>query len=224
MPTPPAVVAPSRDMRLVLASGSRFRAEILERAGFSVTARPVEIDERLDDYRLADEGPAATALVICARKLEAALAVPANRQALAEGWWLVAADQVGVREDVPSAGLTKPTTRHQAIEMIVASAGQRVVLHNAIGVVGPTPVDATPAPRFGTDRYEVAIGDISEDLAASYVDAEQPFDCVGGIRIEDCEPFGPWPLLDAGHPVESADLDGIRGMPLSVLLTLTSTH
>lgn len=190
--TPP--VNPGR--RLVLASSSPYRRELLGRLGLEFETAAPEVDEtRLpgepaDDYvaRLAEAK--ATAL---ASRFDDAL--------------LIGSDQTAVLDD--DAVIGKPGTRERAIAHLQAAAGRSlryltaIAVHDAIN--GRTWMDR--------DTCTVRFRNLTTEEIERYVERERPFDCAGGLRSEGLGIA----LLES---LETRDPTALVGLPLIALCRL----
>ena len=180
---------------LWLASGSRYRRELLTRLGHPFEWRSPEVDES----RLPGETPAALALRLARSK---ALAVaqtlaadPAHRGAL-----VIGSDQVCALGD---ECLGKPgSTEAQAIQL-ARLAGHSVVFHTAACVV-------SLADGFEAQHLDDTVCDfraLSHGEIAAYVAAEPATDCAGGFK---CEGLG----ITLFERLRSEDPTALIGLPL----------
>lgn len=194
----------------MLASGSRYRAELLFAAGIDVEVEPPDIDERALDGRLATLGPAGLALELARRKATAV--VDRHR-----GRVILAADQVGVlvvhgRE----ALLTKRPDPPSAIAQLCSMAGTTHRLVNGVVVLA-----SDGAAIEGVDVQRVVMRSFDERAAQDYVRRFEPFDTSGSYRLEDQE------VLEAERPgsgliesVSGEDPSGVVGLPLPLVRRL----
>jgi len=184
--------------RLVLASSSRYRAAVLERARIDVEVRPPSFDERALDEWFATWG-------VDRYVVEVALGKARAVAAGLGGGVVLAADQVAVLDGVL---LTKPVTRDRAVEQLLAMSGRTHELVNGVVVVA-----APDGPELtAVDRHRVTMARYGRSEAAAYVERFAPLDCVGAYRIED----------DAGliAEVEGSGDDGVIGLPVGVVRDL----
>ncbi len=175
-------------MRLVLASTSRYRRELLERLRLPFdVARP-----EADETPLPGEAPAALA----ARLAEAKAAAVAT---LDPGAWVIGSDQVAELDGAP---LGKPGGREAAIAQLAAMSGRTVAFHTGVCVVraGAAPLAAADVTRVRFRRLERA-------EIERYVDAEQPFDCAGSFKSEG---YG----IVLFEAIASEDPTALVGLPL----------
>jgi septum formation protein len=152
--------------RLVLASTSRYRRELLQRLRLPFDVARPEVDETA----LAGESPRDLAIRLAEAK---ARAVAARQRGDA---WTLGSDQVAEAE---GRALGKPGGRHAAIGQLQAMSGRAVRFHTALCLAH------ADGRRFAAiDVTEVHFRTLAEDEIARYVDAEQPFDCAGSFKSE----------------------------------------
>jgi septum formation protein len=175
-------------VRLVLASTSRYRRELLERLRLPFdVARP-----DTDEAPLPQEAPATLA-----SRLAAAKAAAVAR--LDPAAWVLGSDQVAELDGRP---LGKPGGREAAIAQLSAMSGRTVAFHTGVcllreGGASFSAADVTRVRFRALDTAEIA----------RYVDAEQPFDCAGSFKSEGLGIA----LFDA---IESSDPTALVGLPL----------
>jgi septum formation protein len=175
--------------RIVLASTSPYRRELLQRLRlpFDVLA------PRVDEAALPAEAPRATALRLARAKAD-------DVAARASGAVVIGSDQVA---DVEGVALSKPGTHDAALEQLERMQGRAVVFHTALAVVdaarGKAFVDCVPT----TVRFRR----LPRGALEAYLRAEQPYDCAGAAKIE-----GLGIALVAA--VESDDPTALIGLPL----------
>ncbi len=194
---------------IVLASGSRYRAELLAESGIAVEIDPPDVDERALDARLSDLG--ADGLAVELARLKADDVAPRHR-----GRTVVAADQVGVIETVSgrSVLLTKQADVDAAVAQLMVLSGTRHHLVNGVVVVSHSGVVST-----GVDVQVVTMRAFTEAEARDYVVAFEPFDTSGSYRLEDGDELerrhGAGAALVAS--VSGEDPSGVLGMPMPLL-------
>lgn len=149
---------------LILASSSKYRAQMLERLGVPFLAVASEIDETPRPDESAEQ-------LVRRLAVEKAEHVAASHP----GAVVIGADQVAVLD---RQILGKPGDRAPAVERLRAMSGQAVDFLSGIAMVhsGDTKVDIVPT------RATFRI--LEEDEIERYVDHDRPFDCAGGMRSE----------------------------------------
>ncbi|MGN6513961.1 MAG: Maf family protein [Lysobacteraceae bacterium] len=173
--------------RLVLASTSRYRRELLERLRLPFEVARPEVDET----PLPDESPAALARRLAGAK---AAAVAGGTDA-----WVIGSDQVACLDGRP---LGKPGSVEAAVAQLRGMSGRAVEFLTAVCV----------AHRSGhafhaLDTTTVRFRSLDADAIARYVAAEQPLDCAGSFKSEGLGIA----LFDA---IETVDPTALVGLPL----------
>jgi len=150
---------------LVLASGSRYRRELLERLRLPFTAWAPEVDESV----AAGERPAATAVRLAREKALAG----ARRWPQA---WIIGSDQVA---DVDGHAVSKPETLDNARRQLRELSGRTVVFHTALAL-------AAPGGRLEERLVdtEVAFRRLSDAEIERYLAREPALDCAGSAKSE----------------------------------------
>jgi septum formation protein len=172
---------------LVLASTSRYRAELLGRLGVPFEVIP----SGLDETPLASETPANLAQRLARGK---ALAVAAQKP----GRWVLGSDQVPSFE---GRVLDKPGTREAATSQLLACSGKSVVFYTAVAL-------ATGEHFFGhLDTTIVRFRTLSRAQVGRYLDAEPAWDCAGSFKVEGLG-------ISLFEAIETADPTALVGLPL----------
>ncbi len=180
---------------LILASTSRYRAELLARLQlrFEVVAPAV------DETPLAGEAPGSTAR----RLAEAKARAVGTRfpEAL-----VIGSDQVA---DLDGAAIGKPLTRANAVAQLRAASGRRLVFHTALALFnsGTGNLQARVVPTTVTFRT------LSDREIESYLDKEPAFDCAGSAKSE-----GLGIALIAA--LDGSDPNALVGLPLIALVDM----
>jgi len=176
--------------RLILASTSPYRRELLSRLGLRFeTGRP-DVDETPHH----GESPARLAVRL-ARAKAAALAGPET--------WAIGSDQVA---ELAGAPLGKPGSFSAATAQLSAMSGQRVKFHTAVCLAGPGGGEAL-------DLTEVSFRTLGADEIQRYLQAESPLDCAGSFK---CEGLG----ISLFEAIDSKDPTALVGLPLIALARL----
>ena len=151
---------------LVLASGSPYRKELLERLGLPFVVAPPELDEG----PRPGEAPAALAL----RLAEAKARAGAQRHPTA---LIIGSDQVA---EFHGTAVGKPRDRAHAVQMLSAMSGRTIVFQTALALL-----------NAANGRLQTALVDVASTFRALdqptievYLDRDQPYDCAGAVRIE----------------------------------------
>lgn len=152
--------------RLILASTSRYRRELLERLRLPFDVARPDVDETA----LPGESPRDLAIRLAEAKARAVA-----RQHASDSWAL-GSDQVA---DVDGHALGKPGGREAAIAQLQAMSGRVVRFHTALCLA-----HADGRNFAGLDLTEVHFRALADAEIERYVDAEQPFDCAGSFKSE----------------------------------------
>ena len=185
----------SRPPRLLLASSSRYRRELLERLRLAFEV----VTPDLDETPLAGESPADTALRLAAAK---ARAVAARIEA-PEGAVVIGSDQVATFD---GRQIGKPGTHQRALEQLQAMRGREVEFHSALCVYDSRS-DLVQVEDVVTRVRFRSLPDA--DLEA-YLRAETPYDVAGSAKSEGLGIA----LLEA---IDSNDPTALVGLPLIAL-------
>lgn len=150
---------------LILASGSRYRAEMLRRLGVPFEVVPADIDETARAEEAGGELARRLALEKAARVFRD------RPDAL-----VIGADQVAELDDGRILG--KPHRFERALEQLQAMRGRGVAYHSAIALLGPE------VRRSDVICTRLRMRDLDDAELRRYLDADQPFDCAGSMRSE----------------------------------------
>ena len=179
-----------KDFFLILASASRYRAQLLARLGIAFEVWPPDVDEA----PRTGEPPPETASRLALAKAQAARSRFPNA-------WIVGSDQVAELDGQP---LGKPVERARAREQLRAMRGHSVHFHTAVCLlVGDRIHQALVTTR-------VDFRDLSDAEVERYLDKEPAFDCAGSAKIEAMGIVLP-------ARVEGEDPTALVGLPLIAL-------
>jgi septum formation protein len=156
-------------MRLILASASPRRAELLRAAGIDCDSRPADVDESLHD----GESPEQYVRRVANAKACGVLARSHGRP-------VVAADTVVV---VDGHILGKPVDAADATRMLKMLSGARHEVLTAVSISRGGPGDECPAAS-AVERTTVEFAPISETEIAEYVASGEPLDKAGAYAIQ----------------------------------------
>ena len=186
----------SRPPRLILASSSRYRRELLERlrVPFDVVVPAV------DETPQPGETPEATALRLSEAKARAVAArLPAGEHALL----VIGSDQVATYDGLQ---IGKPGSHDKALAQLQAMRGREVLFHSALCLFDSRDNSAQTLDVVTTVRFR-NLPDVKLD---AYLRAETPYDVAGSAKSEGLRIA----LLDA---IESDDPTALVGLPLIAL-------
>jgi septum formation protein len=181
-------------MRLVLASTSRYRRELLARLRLDFETFAPDVDET----PLPDERPEATALRLAERKARAALST------FKDGL-IVGSDQVA---EIDGIRLDKPGSRDRAREQLLQASGREIVFHTAV-----TLLDASKN-RLTADVVPtlVRFRSLTAKQIDAYLDKEQPYDCAGSAKSEALG-------IALLEEIRGTDPTALIGLPLIALVS-----
>ncbi|MFM0038194.1 Maf-like protein [Paraburkholderia strydomiana] len=187
--------SPNRPPRLILASSSPYRRELLERlrVPFDVVVPAI------DETPLAGETPEVTAL----RLAEAKARAVAGPLGGADAALVIGSDQVATYDGLQ---IGKPGSHDKALAQLQAMRGREVLFHSALCLFDS---------RSGTAQTidvttRVQFRDLPDVALEAYLRAETPYDVAGSAK---CEGLG-IALLEAIH---SDDPTALVGLPLIAL-------
>ena len=186
----------STPSRLILASSSAYRRELLSRLQLPFEAITPDIDETPH----AGEAPQDTALRL-AREKAAAVA------SRAPGALVIGSDQVATLDGMQ---IGKPGDHARALEQLQLMRGRRVVFHTALCLWDSRETDPAQAAQVENVQVFVDFRDLPDAELDAYVRIEQPYDCAGSAKNEGLGIA----LLER---IESSDPTALTGLPLIAL-------
>ncbi len=189
---------PSCPPRLILASSSRYRRELLERlrVPFDVVV------PALDETPLPHETPETTALRLAEAKARAVAAGLAS----GEHALVIGSDQVATYDGLQ---IGKPGSHEKALAQLQAMRGREVLFHSALCLFDSRSGDAQTLDVITTVRFR----NLSDADLESYLRAETPYDVAGSAKSEGLGIA----LLEA---IESDDPTALIGLPLIALTSM----
>ncbi|MGD8323880.1 MAG: Maf family nucleotide pyrophosphatase [Gammaproteobacteria bacterium] len=171
--------------RLVLASTSPFRRQLLERLGLSFDTRAPGTDE----HEIDGELPAARARRLAIAKAEACQG---------PGVVVIGSDQVAA---LGERTLHKPGTPDRALEQLMACQGRSVDFFTGVAVC------AGETTHTHVDHTRVVFRDLPQASLEYYITRDQPLGCAGGFKAEGLG-------ITLFTRIESADPTALIGLPL----------
>ncbi|HZO04146.1 MAG TPA: Maf family nucleotide pyrophosphatase [Burkholderiales bacterium] len=179
--------------RLVLASGSQYRKELLGRLGLPFESFSPDIDET----PLAGEAPADTALRLSLLKAKAA----AHR-----GELIIGCDQVA---SCRGRRYGKPGNHENAARQLRELSGNTADFHTAVSVLD------TKKDRHGSRVVlcRVVFRTLDESRIQAYLEREKPYDCAGAAKSEGLG-------ITLISRIETEDPTSLIGLPLIALTEL----
>ncbi len=174
---------------VVLASGSVYRRQLLERLLPDFECLPPELEEA----RLDGESPPelATRLALekaqtCARQRPDAI--------------IIGSDQVPALGDEV---FHKPGSHTRAKQQLQRCSGQAVIFHTAVAILGPD----TGNQDTHLDKTTVRFRNLDDAAIENYLQLDKPYDCAGSFKVESRG-------VILFKSIESSDPTGLQGLPL----------
>jgi septum formation protein len=179
-----------KSRRLVLASTSRYRRELLQRLGIPFeTAAP-----HCDETPLRGEAPRETALRLSVMKARAV----ASRF---PGALIIGSDQVA---SMGRRRLGKPGTHANAVRQLRALSGKAADFHTAVAVLDGSRVHRRVVP------CRVVFRRLTAETIEKYLRREKPYDCAASAKAEGLGIV----LIER---IETEDPTSLIGLPLIAL-------
>ena len=179
--------------RLILASSSAYRRELLARLHLPFEA----IAPHIDESPLPGEAPEATALRLARAKAEAiALRHP--------GALVIGSDQVATLD---GAQIGKPGDHPRALAQLQTMRGREVVFHTALCLWDGRVADSVQVENV---QVFVRFRDLPDAELDAYLRIEQPYDCAGSAKNEGLG-------IALIERIDSLDPTALTGLPLIAL-------
>ncbi|MGY6587241.1 MAG: Maf family protein [Wenzhouxiangella sp.] len=173
--------------RLILASGSIYRRQMLARLGIDFEVIPADIDESSlegeDGQTLARRLAAEKSAVVAALHPDAIV---------------IGADQVA---ECRGRQLGKPGSAERALEQLQFCRGHDIVFHSAIAVRQGKRLLEAVVPTH------VSLKPLDDAALTRYIERDKPFDCAGSMRSESLG-------ITLTSAIRSDDPTALIGMPL----------
>ena len=188
-----AIMATDQATHLLLASTSRYRAELLSRLGLPFDIAAPQVDEAPQ----ADEHPEALAERLSIAKA-AALAKPGLRR------FVIGSDQVLA---LGTQKLGKPGSHANAVMQLRQLSGQTVVFYTGVCVID----SETGRQAHKVVPVTVTFRKLDDSSIERYLQAEQPYDCAGSAKSEALG-------IALLEQIDNADPTALIGLPLIALI------
>jgi septum formation protein len=187
--------SPKAPPRLILASSSRYRRELLERLRIPFDVIVPDIDEA----PLSGETPEATALRLAEAKARAVVAsIGGDARTL-----VIGSDQVATYDGLQ---IGKPGTHDKALAQLQAMRGREVLFHSALCLFDSGSGEVQAVDVITRVRFR----DLPDAGLDAYLHAETPYDVAGSAKSEGLGIA----LLEA---IDSDDPTALIGLPLIAL-------
>lgn len=197
--------------RLILASSSTYRRQLLSRLRLPFDVVAPDIDEQPHPA----EAPQATALRLAQEKAAAVAAAFSNAL-------VIGSDQVATLD---GCQIGKPGTHAKAFAQLQAMRGRQVIFHTALCLHDTRP-EAAQVIQRATIQTAVTFRSLPDALLDAYLRIEQPYDCAGSAKneglgialIASCESDDPTaltglPMIALCGMLMTADMQFFTGLP-----------
>jgi septum formation protein len=179
----------SLPVKLILASGSKYRSLLLQRLGLPFECHP----PRIDESGLEDESPLQQVERLASAK---AAAVCSDYPAAV----VIGSDQLAMLGD---RAIGKPGEHQRAVLQLRSFSGQTIEFLTAVAVQS----SATGFSETHVDRTRVVFRSLDDAEIERYLVQERPYDCAGAFKAESLG-------ISLFRRIESDDPTGLIGLPL----------
>ncbi|HEX7646246.1 MAG TPA: Maf-like protein [Noviherbaspirillum sp.] len=185
--------------RLILASSSKYRRELLSRLCLPFDVQVPNIDETPSP----GETPEQTAMrlarekaIVIAQQFSGALVIGSDQVATLDGM------QIG-----------KPGTHENALKQLRQMRGRRVIFHTALCLCDGRADNPRNAVQVENVQTHVTFRNLSDAELDAYLRIEQPYDCAGSAKNEALG-------IAILEKIESSDPTALTGLPLIALCSM----
>ena len=186
-------------MKLILASESPYRRQLLDRLQLPYLAQAHRVDERVYESELPSD------ITLPERAVSLAIAKARSLASDHDGAFIIASDQIA---EMDGTVLHKPGTATNAIAQLEMLQGQTHRLLTAVALHGPD-----GDTKSALDQHKMVMRSLTPEEIRRYVHLEKPLDCCGSYKIESLGIS----LFDA---IVGDDFTAITGLPLLALSRL----
>ena len=190
---------PNGAEELILASGSRYRAELLERLGIPFR----KVAPAVDESALPNEAPEVLVRRLATAKAEKVAS--SNPKAL-----VIGSDQLAVCNDLV---LGKPGTEANARAQLAALSGQTVCFQTGLCLIN----SATGHANVAVVETPVTFRSLEPREIADYVARELPLDCAGAFKSEGLG-------IALFRAIGGSDPNALIGLPLIELCSMFASE
>lgn len=162
----------SMEKAVILASGSRYRQQLLEKLQLRFESLAPDIDES----PLAGESPIARAERLAIAKAEAT-ALLMQQQGQDRPALIIGSDQVAA---LGEQHIGKPGSTEAAEAQLRQASGKTLYFHTGLCLLD----SCDGSLQSCVETYTVRFRQLSEAQISAYVAAEQPLDCAGSFKSE----------------------------------------
>lgn len=185
--------------RLILASSSKYRKELLSRLHL-----PFEVlVPNIDETPLPGETPEETATRLAKEKSRAVAAQAGSAL-------VIGSDQVATLD---GKQIGKPGSHDNALMQLMEMRGRKVIFHTALCLWDGRLQDSGHAAQVENIQTFVTFRNLPEAELDAYLRIEQPYDCAGSAKNEGLG-------IAIIEKIESTDPTALTGLPLIALTTM----
>lgn len=182
-------------MKLILASGSKYRAQLLKKTNIDFSQISPSTNEDLFKERIND--PIELAKTLAMEKcLDIFNQYPDH--------FCIGSDQLGHFENLI---LGKPHTKEKALEQLSMLNGKEHSLITAVHIKGPN------FESSFVDITKLKMRIFNQDQLAKYIELDNPLDCAGSYKLEENG-------ITLFEKIDTCDHTAITGLPLLKLTNL----
>jgi len=157
---------PNNNTKIILASSSPFRKELLQRLQLNFDTISPEVDETAKNGELAED------LVARLSQMKA-LAVAKNHP----NTLIIGSDQVAVLDDVV---LGKPGNHKKATEQLLAASGKRISFLTGLCLLD----SRNDTLQTSVVPFDVEFRQLNPAMIEAYLQREKPYHCAGSFKSE----------------------------------------
>lgn len=193
------MVASTTPFRLILASSSKYRRELLSRLHL-----PFEVlVPNINETPRPGETPEATALRLAQEKAAAVSAqIP--------GSLVIGSDQVATLD---GEQIGKPGSHEKALQQLQKMRGRRVIFHTALCLWDGRKDGEKHVVQLENVQTFVTFRNLPDSELDAYLRIEQPYDCAGSAKNEGLG-------IAVIEKIESTDPTALTGLPLIALTSM----
>jgi 7-methyl-GTP pyrophosphatase len=180
---------------IILASSSKYRAQLLETIDLSFTPSSPDIDES----PTPNESPQALVERLSLAKARALSKTYNNHL-------IIGSDQVA---SLNNSIITKPGNHDRAKEQLTACQGNTVCFYTGLCLLN----SHTGKHQITTVATEVTFRPLTNQQIENYLNREKPYDCAGSFK---CEGLG----ITLFESINSTDPNALIGLPLIALTSM----
>ncbi|MGJ9417541.1 Maf-like protein [Massilia sp. CMS3.1] len=185
--------------RLILASSSSYRRELLARLHLPFAT----VAPHIDETPLVGEAPESTALRLARAKAEAIAR-------LHPGALVIGSDQVATLD---GEQIGKPGDHARALAQLQKMRGREVVFHTALCLWDGRALDPADTAQVENVQVFVRFRDLPDAELDAYLRIEQPYDCAGSAKNEGLG-------IALIERIDSSDPTALTGLPLIALTSM----